>query len=59
MTLLLVAIFVILAVSVGAVGITLKPEILSRLHGGATSSDSAPPFVTLYTGTNADSAGQL
>ena len=49
-TILLVAIVVILAVSVGAVGITLKPEILSRLHGGATSSDSAPPFMTYTPG---------
>jgi hypothetical protein len=49
-TLLLVAALVILVVSVGAVGLLLQPGILSRLQGGGTTSDNAPPFVTYTPG---------
>jgi hypothetical protein len=50
-TLLLVAAIVILAVSVGAIGVLLKkPDLLSRLNGGSTASDNAPPFVTYTPG---------
>jgi hypothetical protein len=49
-TLLLVAVLVIVVVSVGAVGVVLKPGILARLHGGTTAGDNAPPFVTYTPG---------